>query len=383
MTRRLAAALAVVLATLTLAPVTAHAADGPTRVMIVGDSVTQGYRGDVTWRYFLWHALRDAGDSVDFVGPRKGPFYLHPDGQYDWDYRGEDAYADADFDQDHGAWYGGRLGQHNNWFYVPFAPQVQEQQPDVIVSMWGINDLSDDDQGPTELIAGYRAWIAEARSVKPDVDFVIGRLSQTWLYDGEVTAFNALLGDLAAELSTDASRIMVATMTEPYGPEADTFDRMHPNLSGQAKIAGMVGAPLHALITGSYGPYAPVTVPPSPVAAVPNRAGRHRSPATADVPPTAAQGPGHAPPRAGAGDVAEGALGRGLPGEVRSSRGDRLGHADVPADEGGVLRRPVAGRRRLECLEEGAGQACSASRMTESPGAKLSRCCLGGLRWTP
>ncbi len=269
MTRRLAAALAVVLATLTLAPVTAHAADGPTRVMIVGDSVTQGYRGDVTWRYFLWHALRDAGDSVDFVGPRKGPFYLHPDGQYDWDYRGEDAYADADFDQDHGAWYGGRLGQHNNWFYVPFAPQVQEQQPDVIVSMWGINDLSDDDQGPAELIASYRAWIAEARSVKPDVDFVIGRLSQTWLYDGEVTAFNALLGDLAVELSTDASRILVATMTEPYSPEADTFDRIHPNLSGQAKIAGMVGAPLHALLTGSAGPYAPVTVSPSPVTTVP------------------------------------------------------------------------------------------------------------------
>jgi hypothetical protein len=270
MTGRLAAALAVVLATFTLVPITAQAADGPTRVMIVGDSVTQGYRGDVTWRYFLWHALRTAGDDVDFVGPRQGTFYLHPDGRYDWDYRGEDAYADADFDQDHGAWYGGRLGEHNNWFYVPLAPQVQEQQPDVIVSMWGINDLSDDDQGPAELIASYRAWIAEARSVKPDVDFVIGRLQQTWLYDGEVTAFNALLGDLSVELSTDASRVLVTSMNEPYVPEADTFDGIHPDLSGQAKIAGMLGGSLHALLTGADAGYGPLPVPPSPVASVPS-----------------------------------------------------------------------------------------------------------------
>ena len=268
MTGRLALRAAALLTVLVagpgglLAPVHAGADAAPTRVMVVGDSVTQGYKGDVTWRYFFWHALQDAGDSVDLVGPRSGPFYYDPDhGTYDWDYAGADAYASPDFDRDHGAWYGGRLGQHNNWFYVPFAPQVQEQQPDVIVSLWGINDLSDADQGPAELIASYRSWIAEARSVRPDVDFVIGRLPYTWLYDGEVTAFNAMLGDLAAELGTAESRIVVATMTAPYTQAGDSYDYVHPNPSGQAKIAQMMGTALHGLLGGGASP---IPVPPAP-----------------------------------------------------------------------------------------------------------------------
>ncbi|WP_374455227.1 SGNH/GDSL hydrolase family protein [Nocardioides sp.] len=254
------AAAVVASASVTSTPLVAHA-DDPTRVMVVGDSVTQGYKGDVTWRYFFWHALQDAGDRVDLVGPRRGPFYYHPDGTFDWDYSGADAYAEPDFDQDHGAWYGGRLGEHNNWFYVPFAPQVQEQQPDVIVSLWGINDLSDADQGPAELIASYRTWIAEARSVRPDVDFVIGRLPYTWLYDGEVTAFNAMLGDLAAELGTAESRISVATMTAPYTQAGDSYDYVHPNVSGQAKIAQMMGTAVHELLGGGS---TPIEVPPPP-----------------------------------------------------------------------------------------------------------------------
>lgn len=278
MTRRLAATLvAVLLAAVCSAAAPpaavaglAESAPAPTRVMVVGDSVTQGYKGDVTWRYFFWHALRNAGDDVDLVGPRSGPFFYHPDGTFDWDYAGADAYAAPDFDQDHGAWYGGRLGQHNNWFYVPFAPQVQEQQPDVIVSLWGINDLSDDDQGPVELVASYRAWIAEARSVRPDVDFVIGRLPYTWLYDGEVTAFNAMLGDLALELSTPESRIVVATMTEPYTQAGDSFDHVHPNVSGQAKIASMMGGALHELLAGAVtSTPAPLPVPPAPAVPTP------------------------------------------------------------------------------------------------------------------
>jgi hypothetical protein len=145
---------------------------------------------------------------------------------------------------------------------VPFAPQVQQQQPDVIVSMWGINDLSDDDQGPAELIASYRSWIAEARSVSPDVDFVIARLPYTWLYDGEVTAFNAMVGDLATELDTPASRIVVATMTAPYTLADDTYDYVHPNVSGQAKIAQMMATALHGLLGGSTA--SPLPVRPSP-----------------------------------------------------------------------------------------------------------------------
>ena len=190
-----------------VAPV--DAADEPAaRILIVGDSVTQGYKGDFTWRYFAWRGLASAGEHVDFVGPRSGTFFVHEDGAWDWDYTGEGAYADPDFDRDHGAIYGGRMGPEENWFHHPIGPDVTGSRPDVIMSLWGVNDLGYSDDGPLEVIDIYRDWVTEARSVDPDGDFVLGRLPYEWI--DEVPEFNDLLGPLAEELSTERSRIVAS-----------------------------------------------------------------------------------------------------------------------------------------------------------------------------
>ena len=245
--RRGMAAAVGLLAAGVLAPGTPTvAAEGPTRVLVVGDSVTQGYKGDFTWRYFAWKGLEAQGEAVDFVGPRSGTFYVHEDGAWDWDYTGEGAYADPDFDRDHGATYGGRIGSEGNWFYEPIGSEVTQEQPDVIVSLWGVNDLRYGDDGPADVIAIYRDWVAEARDVDPDVDFVIGRLPYTWI--DEVPEFNDLLGSLAEELSTERSRIVVATMTESYTQADDSIDQVHPNTEGQRKIAGMMAGALTELL---------------------------------------------------------------------------------------------------------------------------------------
>lgn len=289
MTNRLMAVVMAALVTIAVVPASAHAdVDRPARILIVGDSVTQGYKGDVTWRYFLWHALQDADVPVDFVGPRTGTFYLHPDGTYDWNYTGEGSYADQGFDQDHGATYGGRIGPVGNWFYDPIGTQVEQQQPDVIVSLWGVNDLADEAQGPADVIASYRDWFAQARAVDPEVDFVVGRLPYTWLYDGEVTVFNQMLGELAAELTTDRSRIVVATMNESYTRAGDSADYVHPNLSGQAKIAGMIGT---ALLEALGRTETSLPIPPAPVSSVPP------PPTVAIAPPTQQSGAPAAPRR--------------------------------------------------------------------------------------
>jgi hypothetical protein len=43
------------------------------RVMIVGDSMTQGAQGDWTWRYRIWEWFQDQSIAVDFVGPYGKP----------------------------------------------------------------------------------------------------------------------------------------------------------------------------------------------------------------------------------------------------------------------------------------------------------------------
>lgn len=262
---RYVGALVVLLLAAVLHPRFVRAEDGPTRILLVGDSVTQGQRGDHTRGYFLWKALQTQPDPVDLVGDRTGTFTVRADGTWDHDYNGPDAYADPAFDQDHSAVWGGRLSEDGWWRYQDIGPQVAAHQPHVVMAMWGINDLAREELGPTELVALYRSWVADARAAKPDVELVISRLPYTWLLDGEVVAFNDLVDDLAAELTTSESPIVVATMTAPYTWD-DSTDGVHPNTSGQQKIAQMMTAALVELRPGlapRAQPVVPVVTPPT------------------------------------------------------------------------------------------------------------------------
>ncbi|KAF4943413.1 hypothetical protein FGADI_13440, partial [Fusarium gaditjirri] len=42
------------------------------RVMVVGDSISQGREGDFTWRYRIWQFFKQNGIDVEMVGPYKG-----------------------------------------------------------------------------------------------------------------------------------------------------------------------------------------------------------------------------------------------------------------------------------------------------------------------
>lgn len=261
--KKVVAAVLAALVALSATPGTGHAETGPdtapTRVLIVGDSVTQGSRGDFTWRYFAWKGLQAAHADVDFVGTRTGPFGIHDDGGWDWDYQGEDAYADPDFDQDHSAFYGGRIGPADNWFYEPIEQTLAATDPDVVMSLWGWNDLHHADDGPAEVAALYRDWIVRVRAVDPDVDLVIGALPQVW--DEEVVELDALLVDLGAELTTEQSRVVVAQMQVDYTRDGDSLDDVHPNDEGQRKIAGMMGGALLDLLGIPVPPAEPTSEP--------------------------------------------------------------------------------------------------------------------------
>ena len=62
-----ASVVVVVPATVSAAP---SAAEEPVRILLLGDSITQGSEGDWTWRYRLWKHLTGAGVDADLVGYR-------------------------------------------------------------------------------------------------------------------------------------------------------------------------------------------------------------------------------------------------------------------------------------------------------------------------
>lgn len=225
---------------LTVAPSAAAQSD-PTRVLLLGDSVTHGFEGEHTWRFFADRSLDEAGASVDFVGPHTGTWS-------DEDQFGG-AYADPDFDTDHAARFG--LSMFETLYYpaesAPPVAELMEADTEIMVLTLGFNDLVGIDQQPGTTIGHARTIISQARAVNPGVDVVLFALPQVW-YD-RVQDYNAMLPVLAAEVSSETSRVVV-TPTAALELGVDTYDAAHPTTQGQEKIAAAVVASLDELGAG-------------------------------------------------------------------------------------------------------------------------------------
>lgn len=206
---------------------------GPVRILLHGDSVTQGSAGDWTWRYRLWKHLTAAGEQVDLVGPRD-------------DLRdGSRAYADPTFDRDHAARWGMAGGALDR-----SVTQLMSYAPDVIVDGLGVNDLRT--ATPETAVARAVERVEQARAVDPDVDVVLWRLPQTWR--AGVTAYDELVAQAVAALDTPRSRVVLADVATGFDRAVDTYDSLHPSPSGEVRIAAAVADALASLGVGTPYP---------------------------------------------------------------------------------------------------------------------------------
>jgi hypothetical protein len=223
----------------------------PANVLVIGDSGTIGSTGDWTWRYRLWeHLATVAPGQVDFVGSRDDLFdqgsrtYGHQD------------YVDPDFDRDHA----GHWGLSFAFPETPVDQVVTDHDVDVVVEMLGIDDLAFLLHTPARVAADARDLVASARAANPDVDVVLGEVTQTWLPGA--AELNVRLHDLAAELDDAQSRVVVAETADGFSRRLDTYDRSHANARGEVRIAAALADALAA--AGLGAPY------PRPLPVVPN-----------------------------------------------------------------------------------------------------------------
>ena len=194
---------------------------------------------------------RGGDTDVDFVGPHRDVYDNVAN------LPGSDAYADPDFDRDHGARWATLLAEPE----VPVAELVATYHPDVIVETRGLNDL---------INAPYRGWtteqvadrfvteIGDARAVDPTVDVVVAQLPQTWLQDPDrhaaaVRTLNGLLNTTVAELDEPTSRVVVAGTGTGFVEGDDTWDPAHLTASGEIKMAAGIADAL--AIIGVGEPY--------------------------------------------------------------------------------------------------------------------------------
>jgi lysophospholipase L1-like esterase len=223
----------------------------PVRIMLAGDSITHGFDGDFTWRYRLFQEFGRQGVPVDFVGPRHDP------------YGGRGVYLVRGWDSDHDALGGSFLRDS----VASVGGDVAAYQPDVLVAEYGTNDLN---KGHTagELLAWWRAYLANARAAAPDLAIVVGEVASPKAKDR--AAANAGLHALAEELSTPTSPIVVADLESPaWVPSLHSRDRVHPNPTGETVIGQKVAEALQGLgilpempqVVRSFVPWTPPIEP--------------------------------------------------------------------------------------------------------------------------
>lgn len=221
------------------------------RVLITGDSITQGSSGDYTWRYRLWNKLLStAPGDVTFVGTRTD-LYDNVNDTF-----GSQYYAASFAAKSHAAKWGDAYTAE-----LPnIASQVTSSDANVLVAMLGSNDLAYQ-TSPTQTIANLETYIARARNARPGIDIVVGEVvnrwdpwSQSYSLNSETAAYASLLATTASSLNTTNERVVIAPTRTGWDARVHTWDGTHPNPTGEALIAQRVSQALTSIGVGTAGP---------------------------------------------------------------------------------------------------------------------------------
>jgi lysophospholipase L1-like esterase len=211
-TRSLLAALLV-----SLLPVAAAAQSTPVRICPLGDSITESFYGQPTYRYYLDHALHARGCDFDFVGTCTGVVGVTP--------------RFPDFDQDHEGHSGWTvdmvLGELGAW--------VATTRPDVFLVHLGTNDLLGR-QSVESTVAELEQCIDVIRGLQPHATVVLAKIIPTPLRD-TIAPFNAQVAQLAARKDAPDARVVVADLNTGFQPRFLLRDQIHPSDEGEEWMA--------------------------------------------------------------------------------------------------------------------------------------------------
>ncbi|MFG2413386.1 GDSL-type esterase/lipase family protein [Streptomyces goshikiensis] len=225
------------------------------RFMFVGDSMTIGRAGDYTWRYRMWQHLNATfGGPYKIVGPRCEVYDTFADAPTSHEY------AEPGF-PDHARRHLAGWGEGWQHMVPLIGPAARAGKADVLLVSLGLIDLGFYTDA-LQTAANVRRFVEEARAGRPGIRMVLlpvipnVRAESDAPFASEVARFNELLAKAAADLSTDASPILLGARPSSYEIHHDTYDGTHPNASGEHRIAGEFALVLHQA-WGIGAPYRP------------------------------------------------------------------------------------------------------------------------------
>ena len=222
------------------------------RILITGDSITQGSSGDYTWRYRLWNKLAGtAPGNVAFVGTRTDLYDVVNDAH------GSQNYAVTSFSaRAHSARWGDSFTQELG----QIGGQVASTNANVLVVALGSNDLAYL-TNPEQTTANLARYIQQARAARPGIDVVVSEVvnrwdpwAQTFQITQQVNDYAARIQTLAAQLNTASERVVVAATRTGWNAQTHTWDGTHPNPTGESLIAQRISEALAQIGIGAAAP---------------------------------------------------------------------------------------------------------------------------------
>ncbi|MGX7826631.1 SGNH/GDSL hydrolase family protein [Actinokineospora sp. 24-640] len=192
------------------------------RVLPLGDSITSAEDG---WRRLLWdRVVATFGPAaVEFVGTQRD---------------GVD--QDADYDDAHEGHSGALVtdvaaaGLLTGW--------LRATDPDVVLMHFGTNDIWRGTRSQASVMAAFDTLLAAMRAHHPDITLLVARIAP--MDPGSqpgcpprVAALNTAIAAWAAANTTARSPVTAVDHWTGFSVADDTSDGVHPNETGNAKMA--------------------------------------------------------------------------------------------------------------------------------------------------
>ncbi|MFF4408651.1 GDSL-type esterase/lipase family protein [Streptomyces sp. NPDC001262] len=214
------------------------------RLMFVGDSMTIGSAGDLTWRYRMWqHLCATHGGPFRIVGPRDALYEPAADAPV------SHAYGAPGFPENcrvHLAGWG------EGWFHM--APLIHDavrtHRADTLLVSLGLIDLGFYTD-PQQTADNVRRFFAEARAANPRVQAVLlpvlpnVRALGDPAFAAQCEDFNELLAKTVADLDRPGSPLLLASPPPHWDVTLDTYDGTHPSPHGEHRLAAAFADAMH------------------------------------------------------------------------------------------------------------------------------------------
>ncbi|MEL6455305.1 MAG: Ig-like domain-containing protein [Cyanobacteria bacterium J06623_5] len=200
----------------------------PLRILPLGDSITNALPGYNSYRRDLWNLLNQNGYNVDFVGSRNTA-------------SGNNPFPDSTFDPDHEGRAGWRIDEilngRNGGRALPFW--LTGYTPDIALVHLGTNDALQRNT-PESSAAELKQVIDLLRQDNPNVVIFLAQVIPTSRSAGandSINALNAEIPGIVAEKNTAESPVILVDHNTGFDATVDTYDDLHPNEMGEAKMA--------------------------------------------------------------------------------------------------------------------------------------------------